>query len=751
MPEVKKTFDGIGMHCASCVRVLERTLNKVDGVTFANVNLANNKATVSYSDNTSEESLAKAVADRGYELVLEKDEGMHHSEDTSLRQNAFVSVALVGISVAIMLWEMFFPISTILKDFFHHLLPIFATYMLFVVGRPFLKGIWRFIKTRTADIDTLVGIGTLTAFLYSFVITAFEGPLKNYVDTTHTYFEVTIVIVGLITLGRYLEARAKSHTSDAIKKLMGLQAKTARVVRNGQEIDVLIEEVKVGDHIRVRPGEKIPVDGVITDGESSVDESMVTGESIPVDKAIGAQVIGATINKSGSFIMEASKVGSDTMLSRIIKLVEEAQGSKAPIQRLADTVSSYFVPSVLIISVVTFVIWFIVTGNIASAIFSATTVLIIACPCAMGLATPTAIMVGTGKGAEKGILIKDAESLENLNKISTIVFDKTGTLTVGKPKVTNLILMKGIEDIKSELNWKIAKKDSLETYILSLVASLEKGSEHSLSEAIVEFGRDRKINDHKLTKFEAKSGFGVLGNVDGKKVVVGTKKLMEDQKVMRCAELDKESEKLVEEGKTLAFVGIDGKNVALFGIADTIKDSAKEAVSALRQKGIETVMITGDNQLTAKAIADKVGIDRFLSEVLPDKKEAEIRKLQAEGKKVAMVGDGINDAPALAAADIGIAMGTGTDVAIEASDITLINKDLKSLVSAIDLSQKTMRTIKQNLFWAFGYNVILIPVAMGVLYPFFHVTLSPIFASAAMALSSISVVSNSLLLNRAKI
>ncbi len=738
MTEIKKTFAVKGMHCASCVRVIERKLKKVDGVTDANVNLATNKATVTYEDTVSGHHLASALKDTSYELIVDEPKSGNHdhmaSEPSNLKENTKVSLVLVLISAVIMLWELLLPVSYNLSEFFHHLLPIFATYMMFVVGRPYLTGLWRFIKYRRADMDALVGIGTLVAFLYSFVITAFETPLKSYVNTQHTYYDVVIVVIGLITLGKYLEARAKSHTSDAIKKLIGLQAKTARVVGGSEEIDVPIEEVKVGDLIRVRPGEKIPVDGVITEGESSIDESMVTGESIPVDKTIGVQVIGATINKSGSFIMKATKVGSDTMLSQIIKLVEEAQGSKAPIQRLADRVSEIFVPAVLIVSVLTFIGWVALTGNYINGLVSMISVLVIACPCAMGLATPTAIMVGTGKGAEHGILIKDAESLEIANKIQTIVFDKTGTLTNGKPEVTDVIALN-----------KLTEEE-----VLRLAASIEKGSEHSLADAFIKKAESEKLKLTDVTKFQSIAGHGVEGHVGKNKIYLGNKRLMDREKIDYNTG-NEQLEKFENEGKTVMMIAVDGELSGLIAVADTVKESAKDGIKALQKQGIEVVMITGDNERTANAIAEKLGIQRVLAEVLPDQKEAEVRKIQAEGKKVAMVGDGINDAPALAAADIGIAMGTGTDVAIEAADITLISKDLKAVASAIELSKKTMRTIKMNLFWAFGYNVILIPVAMGVLYPIWGILLNPIFASVAMAASSVSVVSNSLLLKRVKI
>lgn len=738
MSDLKKTFEVKGMHCASCVRVIERKLKKVEGVTDVSVNLATNKATIHSHDAVPMHHLVSALKDTSYELIgvdAKSDVHAHSSEGHSnLKENTIVSIILVVISVAIMLWEIFLPVSYTISEFFHHLLPILATYMMFIVGRPYLAGLWRFIKYKRADMDSLVGIGTLVAFSYSFIVEAFETPLKNYVNTEHTYFDVVIIVIGLITLGKFLEERAKSHTSDAIKKLIGLQAKTARVVRDGKEIDIPIDQVAIDDIIRVRPGEKIPVDGQIVEGESSIDESMVTGESMPVDKMKGDIVIGATMNKSGSFMMKATKIGSDTMLAQIIRLVEEAQGSKAPIQRMADTVSSYFVPAVLVISVLTFFGWGILTGNYISGLISMIAVLVIACPCAMGLATPTAIMVGTGKGAEKGILIRDAQSLEVANKITTVVFDKTGTLTNGKPEVTDIIAVDDLEVSK----------------ILQLAASVEKGSEHSLAEAIVKKAEENNLSLHKIEAFKGIIGHGVKGLVGKQKILFGNKRLMDTKSVHYEASIETIN-KLENEGKTVMLLSVDDKLVGLIAVADTIKDSARDGVAALKKKGIEVVMITGDNLMTAQAIAKKLGIDRVLAEVLPDQKEAEVKKLQKEGKRVAMVGDGINDAPALATADIGIAMGSGTDVAIEAADITLINKDLASIASSIELSRKTMRTIKQNLFWAFGYNIILIPVAMGLLYPFFHILLNPIFASAAMAMSSISVVSNSLLLKKVKI
>ena len=740
MAEIKKSFPIKGMHCASCVKVTERALKKTPGVKDAVVNLATAKATVTYdTDTCTPEQMAGSIAKTGYTLELEdKNEEMQKKEKqkelTNLRTKVFVSL-IVG---ALILWGSFPGLMNtapeILRNFFVQLL--LATPIQFWAGLGFYRATIPALKHRTANMDTLVALGTTVAYAYSAFVTFFPNVVMQLGVEHMPYFDVSVIVIGLILLGRYFEAKAKSGTSDAIKKLIGLQAKTARVIRGKKEFDLPIEEVVIGDIIQVRPGEKIPVDGVIVEGESSIDESMITGESIPVDKVKGDTVVGATMNKTGTFTYKATKVGSDTMLAQIIKLVEEAQGSKAPIQRLADLVSSYFVPIVIMLAFLTFGVWYIFGGESAFlfALLNTVAVLIIACPCAMGLATPTAIMVGTGKGAEHGILIKDAESLEIANKIKIVVFDKTGTLTKGKPEVTDVIPLNKL------------KKDE----VLRLAASIEKGSEHSLAESIVKEAEDQKMKLESASKFKAIAGHGVKGYVGKKEVYFGNRRLM-DRENVSYKEVTEQISKLENEGKTVMLLATDKKFVGLVAVADTIKETAKKGVEALQKKGIEVVMITGDNQRTANAIAKKLGIDRVLAEVLPDQKEAEVRKLQAEGKKVAMVGDGINDAPALAAADVGIAMGTGTDVAIEAADITLINKDLQSVASAIELSKKTMRTIKLNLFWAFGYNVILIPVAMGALYPFFGLLLSPIFASVAMATSSVSVVSNSLLLKRYKI
>ena len=742
MNQNKKTFSIKGMHCASCVMVIEDSLKKMDGVTQATVNLATEKATVIYDPiKVTDEQLSSAVSNVGYQALIteeiktEDDEQKEKQQELhDLRFKVVVSLILGGL----ILWGSFPGLiktsPMILQNFFVQLL--LATPVQFWAGFGFYRATISAIKHRTANMDTLVVIGTTVAYIYSTVVTLLPQLMIKVGIEPMPYFDTAAVIIGLILLGRYFEAKAKAGTSEAIKKLIGLQAKTARVLRAGQEIDLSINEVVIGDIIRVRPGEKIPVDGIIVEGESSIDESMVTGESMPVEKISGDTVVGATINKTGTFTFRATKIGQETMLAQIIKLVQEAQGSKAPIQRLADMISSYFVPVVIMLAFLTFAVWYVFgpAPTLLFALLNTVAVLIIACPCAMGLATPTAIMVGTGKGAEHGILIKDAESLETAHKIKTIIFDKTGTLTKGKPEVTDITAFGSMD------------KDTL----LKLAGSIEKGSEHSLAEAIVKEAESQNLVLFKVEKFQAIPGHGVEGMVDNQRIVFGNKRLMNKEGISLTL-VDDQIAKLEDAGKTVMMIGLENKLVGLIAVADIVKDSAREGLIALQKLGLEVVMITGDNQRTAKAIGQSLGITRVLAEVLPDQKEAEVRKIQAEGKVVAMVGDGINDAPALAAADVGIAMGSGTDVAIEAADITLINKDLKSVAMAIVLSKKTMRTIRLNLFWAFSYNIILIPVAMGVLYPVFKLLLNPIFASVAMATSSISVVVNSLLLKRKKI
>ena len=736
MSEIKKSYSIIGMHCASCVRVTERALKKTPGVSNAVVNLATQKASVTFdSDICKPNDLADSVAKTGYVLNIDASEEDIQKEKNRQMQNLRNKVVVsLGLGVLI-LWGSFPGLMDtapgFLRNFYIQL--ILATPVQFWAGLEFYRATIPALKNRTANMDTLVVLGTTVAYSYSVFVTFFPKIIMELGMEIMPYFDVTVIVIGLILLGRYFEVKAKAGTSMAIKKLIGLQAKTARVIRGEKEVDISIEMVMAGDVIRVRPGEKIPVDGQILSGESSIDESMITGESLPVEKKKGDIVVGSTINKLGTFTYRATRIGADTMLAQIVKLVEEAQGSKAPIQRLADVVSSYFVPIVMMLAFLTFGLWYIFgpQPTFLFAMLNTVAVLIIACPCAMGLATPTAIMVGTGKGAQNGILIRDAQSLETANKINTVVFDKTGTLTKGKPEVTDIISVANLS----------------ENEIISMAGSIEKGSEHSLADAIVNEAIIRKVRLDSVSKFKAISGYGVEGYIGKKHVKLGNRKLMNRESIL-YKEVDKKIGELESEGKTVMMIVSDKKLVGIIAVADTVKDSARNGIEELQKKGIEVIMITGDNSRTATAIANILGISRVLSEVLPEEKESEIRKLQAEGKIVAMVGDGINDAPALAAADIGIAMGTGTDVAIEAADITLINKDLRSVVAAIDLSHKTMRTIKLNLFWAFGYNVVLIPVAMGVLFPFFGILLSPIFASVAMASSSISVVSNSLLLNR---
>jgi len=741
---MKKTFSIRGMHCASCVRVLERSLKKVDGVSEAVVNLATEKATVSFDpQKVSNQILQSAVANVGYKAIV-KDENNHEDEEQKekgkeLKALKIKVIVALGLG-ALILWGSFPLIMetapAILQNFFVQFL--LAIPVQFWAGFAFYQATIPALRNRTANMDTLVALGTTVAFSYSAFVTLFPKVVEMAGIEPMPYFDVSTIIIGLILLGRYFEARAKMGTSQAIKKLIGLAAKTARIIRDNKEIDIAIDQVQIGDIIRVRPGEKIPVDGVIIEGESAIDESMITGESIPVDKKSGDSVIGATINKSGTFLYKAKKVGEETMLAQIIKLVQDAQGSKAPIQRLADVISSYFVPVVIMLAITTFVVWYVFGGDSAFlfALLNMIAVLIIACPCAMGLATPTAIMVGTGKGAESGILIKDAESLETAQKIGTVVFDKTGTLTKGKPEVTDVVSIQG-----SKLNTQS---------LLQIAASIEKGSEHSLAEAIVKKAEDEKITFEKTTGFRAIAGHGVEGKIGKNKVLFGNRKLMEREKIT-YKEYEDKIAVLEEEGKTVMLLAINKQLAGLIAVADTLKDSAKSGIKALRDMGIEAVMITGDNERTAKAIAHAVGIERIFAEVLPEQKEKIVKDLQVGKNKVAFVGDGINDAPALAASDVGIAMGTGTDVAIEAAGITLVNKNLASVAAAIKLSKQTMKTIRLNLFWAFGYNVILIPVAAGVLYPVFGLLLNPIFASFAMAMSSISVVLNSLLLRKIKL
>jgi len=743
----KSIFPVSGMTCASCVARVEEALSSVPGVISANVNLASEKATVEYTEETELADLQRVVKEAGYKLGSEAEtlEDVTTAAQREIRtiRNRLILAASLAIPIFALMWVPDF----VGKPF---LLWALATPVQFWAGWRFYRGTWGALRHRTADMNTLIAIGTSAAYFYSMVAVLFRGLFASANVELGLYFDTSAMIITLILLGRFLEARARGQTSEAIKKLIGMQPKTALVIRDDEEREIRVEDVQVGDLILVRPGERVPVDGVVRQGYSSIDESMITGESIPVEKKIGDEVIGATVNKTGSFQFEATKVGKDTTLAHIVRMVEEAQGSKAPIQRLADVIASYFVPIVIGIAIITFIIWYFVgpAPALTFALLNFVAVLIIACPCALGLATPTAIMVGTGKGAEHGILIRSAEALERSHQIRTVLLDKTGTLTRGEPRVTDVI----------------AAPSSSQEEVLRLAASAERGSEHPLGEAIVRAASERKLELSPASDFNAIPGHGVEASVEGKKLLLGNLRLIKNRGLSLNG-LEEEANRLWEKGKTVMFLGLDSEVMGIIALADTLKPNAKEALEELHRMGIEAVMLTGDNQRTAEAIAREVGIDHVLAEVLPEHKAQEVKKLQEEGKVVAMVGDGINDAPALAQADIGIAIGTGTDVAMETGDITLISGDLTGIVTAISLSKRTMRTIKQNLFWAFAYNTALIPVAAGVLFLAFGQTgvpaglhfilgdygfLNPILAAAAMAASSITVVFNSLRLRRFK-
>ena len=751
---VKSDLKITGMSCASCVGRVEKALNRVPGVLDTSVNLASEKATVKYLAGVVEpRDLERAVEDTGYGAASEEEaelaEDAHQGEYRKLRDSFIWAAALTLLILIGSLPHMLGVPSPVPMSWLNFGLLALATPVQFWAGWRFYKGAWGAIKHGQANMNTLVVVGTSAAYLYSLVATV--APQLFAGGRADVYFDTSALIITLILLGRLLEARAKGRTNEAIKKLAGLQAKTARVVRNDEEVDIPVEDVVVGDVVVVRPGEKVPVDGRLVSGESAVDEAMISGEPIPVSKGVGDEVIGATVNKSGSFRMEATKVGKDTALAQIIRMVEEAQGTKAPIQRLADRVSGIFVPIVIVLATVTFFIWLVFgpAPAFTFALLNFVAVLIIACPCAMGLATPTSIMVGTGKGAEMGILIKGGETLEGAHKLTTVVLDKTGTLTRGKPELTDVNTMNGL-----------SKED-----LLQLLASAERGSEHPLGEAIVEGAKERGIGLTDADQFEAVAGRGIKARVDGREVLAGNAALLELEGITGDG-LVREGEDLSASGKTPMFVAVDGEPVGLVAVADTIKDESREAVEKLHGMGLKVAMLTGDNRRTAEAIARELGIDRVLAEVLPEDKVGEVKKLQAEGEVVAMVGDGINDAPALAKADVGVAIGTGTDVAMEAADLTLISGDVRGVARAIKLSKATIRNIKQNLFWAFAYNVALIPVAAGILYPFFsggtvpeilqpalgeYGFLNPILAAAAMALSSVTVISNALRLRRVRI
>ncbi|MDP8971619.1 MAG: heavy metal translocating P-type ATPase [Actinomycetota bacterium] len=757
--DVRETTFGVtGMTCASCVGRVERALKKkVPGVLEATVNLANEKATVRYlAGEVEPRGLEKVVEGAGYGVVREGEtevaiEDAHEKEYRQLRNNFLVAAALTALILVGSLPHMLGFVSPIPMGWLNLGLLALATPIQFWAGWRFYRGAYGALKHGQANMNTLVALGTSAAYLYSAVVAVAPGLFAGAGGRADVYFDTSALIITLILLGRLLEMRAKGRTSEAIKKLAGLRAKTARVVRGGEEWDIPVEDVEIGDVVVVRPGEKIPVDGRVVSGESAVDESMLTGESIPVSKRPGDEVVGATINRMGSFRFEATKVGKDTALSQIVRMVEEAQGSKAPIQRLADRISAVFVPVVIAVALATFGVWWAFGPEPAFtlALLNMVAVLIIACPCAMGLATPTSIMVGTGKGAESGILIKGGEALEGARKLDTIVLDKTGTLTKGEPELTDVVV----------------KDDVSDEELLRLVATAERGSEHPLGEAIVKGARNLGLSLSGAEEFEAVTGGGVRARVEGREILVGNRRFLVDSGISEDG-LVSRSEELAAGGKTPMFVAVDGRPAGLVAVADVVREESREAVERLHSLGLEVAMLTGDNNRTAEAIAKELGIDRVLAEVRPEDKAGEVKRLQAEGKRVGMVGDGINDAPALAQADVGVAIGTGTDVAKEAADLTLISGDVRGVARAVALSKATVRNIKQNLFWAFAYNVALIPVAAGVLYPLFvggtvpevlrpllgeYGFLNPILAAAAMALSSVTVLTNALRLRRVKV
>ena len=730
-----------GMTCAACVRRVENAIKEIEGVEDVAVNLANGHATIiHHSKWGGVSSLSKVVADHGYEFLGEvKDplvDPLEESRNKDLKDLTLKVVCGTVLSIIIFMGSMqhwfdflhFIPRQTMLLAMFFLTFPA-----VFWVGSRFFTGAYKAARQKTSDMNTLVAVGAFSAYAYSAAATFFPQFFTTAGVMPHVYYDGAAMIVTLILVGRLLEARAKGKTSAAIKTLIALKPKTAHLVRNGQELEMIVEDVQVGDMLLVKPGEKIPVDGIVLSGESTIDESMLTGESMPVSKTKGQKVFAATMNKTGSFTFRATGVGAETALAQIIRMVAEAQGSKAPIQRLADKIASVFVPVVFVVALITFFIWYVVPADhhFSRALINFVSVLVIACPCALGLATPTAIMVGTGLGAQSGILIKGGETLEKIHKLSVIIFDKTGTLARGEPFVTDILTAEGF-DVKT---------------VLAFAASLEKNSEHPLAQAILQKSKAEGISMVVTDGFTAIPGMGTKAFVDNKLGIIGNLQFMQKEEVSVDRWIQKAA-KLESEGKTTVFVSMDTQVIGIIAAADIVKPSALLAVESLKSRGLKVAMITGDNKETAAAIASQLGVEKVLAEVLPEKKADAIREMQAAGAVVAMVGDGINDAPALAAADVGIAIGAGTDVAMEASDITLIRDDLSGVEEAIDLSLATMRVIKQNLFWAFFYNVIGIPLAAGALYPAWGILLNPEYAAAAMALSSFSVVSNSLRLRR---
>lgn len=747
-----------GMHCASCASIIERTVKKIEGVSDISVNNATEKAKISYNQNlASYETFNKKLEPLGYSLEEEsRDIHKEHSdisqskseklqEIAQMKSGVLSALPLAGISMLIMAWEILGKyqvvpaMSETLYKFFNHLLPIFATFIFVTIGKPYLVGVYRFFRYGKANMDTLIGLGTSVAFLYSFIISSFEEVLAPYLNVKFTYYDVTIVVIAFVALGKYLEAKSKIKTGDAIEKLLGLQAKTALVVREGKEIEIAIDQVILGDVLIVKPGQKIPVDGEVVSGSSFVDESMLTGEPIPVEKNVGAQVVAGTINTSGTFNFKATKVGSETLLAHIIKMVEEAQGSKAPIQALADKISAVFVPVVLVIALIAFGAWLyfgIPVFGFAQALGFALTsfvgILVIACPCALGLATPTAIIVGVGKGAQNGILVKDAATLETLHKATVIVLDKTGTITKGKPEL-------------AKIENRSQKSDD---EIISILATLESKSEHPIAHAIVAYAKEKNIVEKSVEQFESIKGKGLSGIIENQKYIAGNAKVLTDLNISFDAKhLDEET----KQGKTPIILSDTRTVLAIVYVADQVKTEAKETIAALHELGKKIVMLTGDNKNTGEYIGNLVGIDEVIGDVMPEDKLRVVKELQAKGNIVAMAGDGVNDAPALAQADVGIAMGTGTDVAIDSAGITLLGGDISKLTKAVKLSKITMIGIKQNLFWAFIYNLVGIPLAGGLFFPVFGWLLSPVFAGFAMAMSSVSVVSNSLRIKAKKL
>jgi Cu+-exporting ATPase len=753
VPTVKATFPVEGMTCASCVSRVEKKLRSLEGVTDAQVNLANERATVEYLEShLGMKDFQNALEQIGYHVPQTEIENLsnrdleqeRHRQETRLLT---LKLAVSGFAALLIMVGGMRNMLGFLPAWqpatYHFIFFLLATPVQFWGGGQFYKGTWIGLKHGYADMNTLIAVGTTVAYAYSVFATFFPSALKTFGPEVLVYYDTSAMITALVLMGRLLEARAKGRASDSIKKLIGLQSKTARVEREGRELDIPVEQVVQDDILLVRPGEKVPVDGVLVEWPTTIDESVITGESMPVEKQVGDSVIGASINKTGYFKMRATRLGKDSVLAHIIRMVEEAQGSKAPVQRLADQVAGIFVPTVIGLASLAFIIWWVwgaslttlPTDSFLFAMMIFISVMIIACPCALGLATPTAIMVGTGRGAELGVLIKGGEILEQVQKVDTVVFDKTGTLTLGQPEVADIAIA--------------PDQDMNDIELLALAAALEKGSEHPLGEAVVAAANKRDMVLPPMQDFAVLPGFGAQARVDGHAVVIGNRKLME-KAGLDLSSVETELGAWTREGKTPMLVQVDGRLGGVIAAADQIKPHAKEAVARLKQKGMKVVMITGDHARTAQAVADVLGIDEVLAEVLPGDKANAVKRLMEQGRFVAMVGDGINDAPALAQAHIGIAMGSGTDVAMETSDITLISHNLNAVVDAIELSRSTLRKIKQNLFWAFFYNILGIPIAAGVLYPAYGILLKPLFAAAAMSFSSVSVVSNSLLLKRFK-